>query len=326
MTKLLVTPDSVALPANQSVNVNQVGGAALTEGQKAMSASVPVVVASDQSTLPVNNAQVGGTAIVTAAAGVQRVGIADSANAAITLGSKVSASSVPVVVASDQGAIPVVGTKTTNNAAPGATNVGVLPALANAAAPAFTEGNQVTLSTDLLGNLRTSVAAVDPVKASYSASILGLSSAALATDIFLINGSATKLVRIMRIVVSAVQTTAGEVNLQVLKRSTANAGGTSTAPTVVSHDSNDVAGTAVVLAYTANPTSVGTLVGLLRAERIFVPPAAATSAGTVEDINFTNIPAKPIILRGVAQGLAINLNGVTVTGGNFDISVDWTEE
>jgi hypothetical protein len=27
MTKLLVTPDSVALPANQSVNINQVGGA-----------------------------------------------------------------------------------------------------------------------------------------------------------------------------------------------------------------------------------------------------------------------------------------------------------
>jgi hypothetical protein len=46
--KVLVTPDSVALPANQSVNLNQVGAAAITEGQKTMAASVPVVIASDQ--------------------------------------------------------------------------------------------------------------------------------------------------------------------------------------------------------------------------------------------------------------------------------------
>jgi hypothetical protein len=50
----------------------------------------------------------------------------------------------------------VVGTKTNNNAAPGATNVGALVALANAAAPTNTEGDEVLLSTDLAGNLRTS--------------------------------------------------------------------------------------------------------------------------------------------------------------------------
>lgn len=48
----------------------------------------------------------------------------------------------------------VVGTKTNNNAAPGTNNLGVLPALANAAAPTWTEGNQATLSADLAGNLR----------------------------------------------------------------------------------------------------------------------------------------------------------------------------
>lgn len=47
------------------------------------------------------------------------------------------------------------GTKTHNNAAPSAlSNLGVLPAVANAAAPTFTEGNQVLLSTDLGGALR----------------------------------------------------------------------------------------------------------------------------------------------------------------------------
>lgn len=49
----------------------------------------------------------------------------------------------------------VSGGLTSNNAAPGATNEGVLPAIANAVAQTWTEGNQVLLSTDLAGNLRT---------------------------------------------------------------------------------------------------------------------------------------------------------------------------
>lgn len=52
------------------------------------------------------------------------------------------------------GTATVAGGKTNNNAAPGATNIGALAGLANAAAPTFTEGNLVALSTDLAGNLR----------------------------------------------------------------------------------------------------------------------------------------------------------------------------
>lgn len=47
------------------------------------------------------------------------------------------------------------GAKTNNNAAPGATNLGVLAALANAGIQAWTEGNQVLCSVDLGGGLRT---------------------------------------------------------------------------------------------------------------------------------------------------------------------------
>lgn len=52
------------------------------------------------------------------------------------------------------GTFTVAGNKTNNNAAPGATNVGALVGIANAAAPTYTEGDQVLLSTDLAGNLR----------------------------------------------------------------------------------------------------------------------------------------------------------------------------
>lgn len=48
----------------------------------------------------------------------------------------------------------VVGGKTNNNAAPGATNFGALSGIANAAAPTWTEGNLVLSSTDLHGSTR----------------------------------------------------------------------------------------------------------------------------------------------------------------------------
>jgi hypothetical protein len=51
----------------------------------------------------------------------------------------------------------VVGTKTNNNAAPGATNQGVLPGVANAAVQTWTEGNLVMESMDLSGNQRTTL-------------------------------------------------------------------------------------------------------------------------------------------------------------------------
>lgn len=47
------------------------------------------------------------------------------------------------------------GSKINNNAAPGATNLGSLIGVANAAAPSYIEGNEVLVSTDLSGNLRT---------------------------------------------------------------------------------------------------------------------------------------------------------------------------
>ncbi|HEY2361199.1 MAG TPA: hypothetical protein VGK36_08795 [Candidatus Angelobacter sp.] len=52
------------------------------------------------------------------------------------------------------GTFAVQGAKSENAAAPSTTNVGTLPAVANAALPTKTEGNQVALSMDLAGNLR----------------------------------------------------------------------------------------------------------------------------------------------------------------------------
>lgn len=49
----------------------------------------------------------------------------------------------------------IYGLKGNNTDTPGSTNLGVLPAVATASAPTYTEGNQVALSVDLNGNLRS---------------------------------------------------------------------------------------------------------------------------------------------------------------------------
>jgi hypothetical protein len=62
------------------------------------------------------------------------------------------------VIANISGPLTVSGTLSSNTAAPIADNVGVLPAVANQVAPVNKEGDQVLLSTDLSGALRTVLA------------------------------------------------------------------------------------------------------------------------------------------------------------------------
>lgn len=89
--KLLVTPDSVALPANQSVNMAQAGGTNISSGTGASGAGIPRVTVANDSSLAanqsVNESQINGVTVQMGAGasgtGTQRVMLAsDSALAA----------------------------------------------------------------------------------------------------------------------------------------------------------------------------------------------------------------------------------------------------
>ncbi len=162
----------------------------------------------------------------------------------------------------------------------------------------------------------------------YSSAIFGLVPPASATDIFEIKGSGTKTVKIVRIRVSCVATAAAVLDIGLVKRSTANTSGTSTAPTIVPVDSADAAATAAVKAYTANPTT-GTLVGLMRADKITC--STPTSSAVQSDIllygDDVQAGGRAITLRGTAESIALNLNGVSPPAGIlFNISEVHTEE
>lgn len=174
-------------PANASTNITQISGAAITEGQKTMANSFPVVIASDQSAITVtgtvivnqgtspwvvslasttitgtvaeNLTQWAGTTLGTPTNFGMTPGavVAGSVNASLFAGTtQLSSSGSALNVNVSNLTVAVVGTLTNNNAAPtNNTQLGVLPAIANTSAPTWTNGDQVLLSEDTAGNLRT---------------------------------------------------------------------------------------------------------------------------------------------------------------------------
>lgn len=173
-------------------------------------------------------------------------------------------------------------------------------------------------------NSPTLAVPTDSSMLTYSASIKGLVAASSATDIFEIKGAAGKVVRITRLQVSGRATAAASVDIAVIKRSTANTGGTSTAPAAVPHDSTFGAGTATLKAYTVNPTT-GTSIGTLRQQQLFLGDLTTGGPGAAMVLNFGDRPAACPNLRGVLESLCVNLNAETASGNLLDIDVEWTE-
>lgn len=172
-------------------------------------------------------------------------------------------------------------------------------------------------------NFKTASFPVDGYKTTYGASIPDLTVASTATDIFTITGSTSKTIRITSFSISGTRTTSSAITIILLKRSTANSGGTSTIRTAIPYDSNDSAATATVRAYTANPTT-GTLIGNIATDTMFFSNGGGQQQNLRYD--FGDRPSKAIVLRGTSEVLAINLNSVSVTGSDFNIYVEWTEE
>lgn len=161
-------------------------------------------------------------------------------------------------------------------------------------------------------------------KTTYSVGVTGFTPAATPTDFWQITGSATKTVRVMFLEISGFATAAITEDIQLVKRSTASTGGTPTALTVMPYDSNDAAPTAVVNTFAANPSPLGTSVGIGRSKKLNL--GATGAAGSVV-WDFSTRNTKGIVLRGVAQSLNLNWNGAAVPGGcTLNIDVEFTEE
>ena len=167
-----------------------------------------VNLAGVNSTVPVTGTFFQATQPVSAASLPLPAGAATEATLAARIpanGQALMAASVPVTLASNQSALPVTlisttitgtvtsaGAKTNNAAAPTTDNLGALVARATASAPTYTEGNQVLLSVDNTGALRTSASAAAVSDTNTTGSLTSAISVTSPT----LNGASTTTIQI----------------------------------------------------------------------------------------------------------------------------------
>ena len=168
----------------------------------------------------------------------------------------------------------------------------------------------------------------------YSSVALSLPPASSATDIACISGSATKTIAVRRIDISGTATTLITAPFTLVRRATADTGGTPATTTanwannIAKHDTSDPTATATLISYSANPTINDASPTYLRSRNMTVPTTAAGTSITEiqwqQDDYFSF--EKSWVLRGTAQQLCVNLNGNTISTGLLQMYVTWTEE
>jgi hypothetical protein len=186
---------------------------------------------------------------------------------------------------------------------------------------AATTGQGVPIAVNTTGAVQVDT---ENLKASFSVSGT-ITLAATPTDVFVLPASATKIVRLKRLRIYASATTAGQMTMSLVRRSTANTAGTSANATVVAHNTTLAAATAVPVTYSANPTTLGTSLGAIDTALLSF---GVNAAGPIYDEIFgSDNCASLVLVAGGAQNLALNLNGGTVpTGAVLTYRATYTEE
>lgn len=169
-------------------------------------------------------------------------------------------------------------------------------------------------------------------KATYFAALGANTPAATPTDIAILTGSATKTIKVTRVLLTVEATAAGLIQFDLVKRVGGTQSAVNTAFAANTHaglmDSNNAASTVITAGlagvYTANAASLGTLSGIYDSRTVTM-----VANGTVQlewrfcDRGGAQCPT----LRGATQVMAINGAGHTLlTAEKFGVAFEWTEE
>ena len=164
-------------------------------------------------------------------------------------------------------------------------------------------------------------------KATYAVGASLFTLPATPTDVVEIKGSATKTVRIKKIVVSGQATTAKQWPLTLIRRADTISDQAGVTPVITKFDTSDPAATAVVRHF----TTLGTLKAANPASSVlFVHDLTLTAPATAAQpvvFDFSTRMDKALILRGATDCLVINLGGGALTAGEkLTYSVEFEEE
>lgn len=178
-------------------------------------------------------------------------------------------------------------------------------------------------------------------KVTYSSAFFGLVPPASATDMVCIAASATKTVRVDRIVISGSAATALSLPITVVRRASLDTGGTAASTTanpgittqIASRDTSlalNTAASATLISYTAVPTINDTSPVYLDSAQLGL---AANTVGVVSapvvfdwsrDINA--LVQVPSLAKGSTQQICVNFNSTSITTGALTGQITWTEE
>jgi hypothetical protein len=169
-------------------------------------------------------------------------------------------------------------------------------------------------------------------RAHYRYAVPNFTPVAAPTEMFVIQGSATKTVGIRRIKVTGAATAAGSMQLTLTRRSSAGTLNTAvlTAVTACKVQSGNAAASAVVSSVgTANYQTPGTVVAQAYAGRlslVAIGSAATSSDCQPNTIDFGMPNDQMFTLSGVSEWLTIDGEGSALpSGAKLDVSIDTVE-
>lgn len=191
----------------------------------------------------------------------------------------------------------------------------------------------LTTLTNPAGDQRYSVSVDAAGEAVYRVSANFTPQATAAVTLVSVTGSATKTVRIRRILIGGVST-ANAQSIFALQRTTAlGAGGTTVTPTVAKLDSGTVAAsTAVVSHYTATLKAAGTASGgPLATFQVFTNVVTTPTLTPAQVMAFPELGApigSAIVLRGTGDFLELqNVTPTNLSSGTvLFYTIEWAED
>lgn len=202
----------------------------------------------------------------------------------------------------------------------------LLPALALAQGPGTPGGVNTVPQIGV-------ITAIQNWQQTYTAGYIGLVPPASATDTVCIAGSATKTIAVTRIVLSGTAGTLVSLPVTLIRRASVATGGTAAsttanpANTIAKHDTGNATATAVPISYTAVPTITDASPTYLQTANVTLPVTSAGTSIVPIDWRYGNIATgeQPLLLRGIAQQLCLNLNTISVSSGVLTGALTWYE-
>jgi hypothetical protein len=187
-------------------------------------------------------------------------------------------------------------------------------------------------AADPAGNLRPIVALDERGAAVYRASATFTPQATGAVTMITVKGSATKTVRIKRILLGGVSTANATVPAALQRTTALGAGGTEVNPNVAKMDTGSATATAVVAHWTTTLKAAGTATGVGPSSSFRLFTSVVTTPTVVPQVlqifPENGMAGQAIVLRGTSEFLEIqNTNAGNLSAGTvLDYTIEWEED